>query len=355
MFQTEVCFFFDPQLSLLFFPQEEPANGNCCDRKHHGKSYDDAHDDVDQLLRIHCYIFCRDKECQRPLGVFHLPQGVEILGSVQYGVGIAGACAGKLLLCFRKGRTVQIGHLGEHGVYVMPLQQFGIIGIEQLETVVVQYIDAVVIFVGIVAEIIVQLGHALRNTKVAQGDLFFSALQCDGGGKLFQKHHPGIVHGQRVGNVADPLRRVCQIVHFSQQPHAAMLGIITSGRIHGYQLSLFFRVIGKLRQLIQIAIEIGIGFQRGVVQIIALHIHIAPVGVDHIIQTAEHLVGDLLHLAQPLMIDKVPDVGLAHDKKGQDDCKADNADAPKQMFVFFLVHIQYLLSVLFSSMRYLPG
>ena len=37
--------------------------------------------------------------------------------------------------------------------------------------------------------------HLLRNTKVAQGDLFFSALQCDGGGELFQKHHPGVVLG----------------------------------------------------------------------------------------------------------------------------------------------------------------
>ena len=82
-------------------------------------------------------------------------------------------------------------------------------------------------------------------------------------------------------------------------------------------------------------------------------------GVDDILQTAEHLVGDLLHLAQPLMVDKVLDVSLAHDKKGQDDRKADNADAPKQLPVFFLVHIQHLLSVLFqahpSSMRYLPG
>ena len=82
-------------------------------------------------------------------------------------------------------------------------------------------------------------------------------------------------------------------------------------------------------------------------------------GVDDILQTVEHLVGDLFHLAQPLMVDKVLDVGLAHDKKGQDDRKADNADAPKQLPVFFLVHIQHLLSVLFqvhpSSMRYLPG
>lgn len=44
----------------------------------------------------------------------------------------------------------------------------------------VQHIDAVVIFVGVAAEIIVQLGHALGDAKVAQGDLFFSALQCDG-------------------------------------------------------------------------------------------------------------------------------------------------------------------------------
>ena len=141
----------------------------------------------------------------------------------------------------------------------MPLQQLGIIGVEQLETVVIQHIDAVVIFVGITAEIIVQLGHALRNTKVAQGDLFFSALQCDGGGELFQKHHPGVVHGQRVGNVADPLRCAFQILHSSQQPHAAILSIVMSGRVHGNQFDLSFMVIGKLRQLFQIAIELGIG------------------------------------------------------------------------------------------------
>ena len=73
------------------------------------------------------------------------------------------------------------------------------------------------------------------------------------------------------------------------------------------------------------------------------------------LQTAEHLVGDLFHLVQPLMVDKVLDVGPAHDKKGQDDRNDDNADAPKQFLVFFLVHIQYLLSVLFNSMRCLPG
>ena len=180
LLQTEVRFFFCLQLLLLLLPQEKPADENCYDREHHCNDDDDDHDDADQLLRIHGHIFCRNKERQCPLGVFHLLQGVEILGSVQYGVGIAGACAVKPLLCLRKGRTVQIGHLGEHGVYVMPLQQLGIVGVEQLETVVVQHIDTVVIFVGITAEIIVQLGHALRNTKVAQGDLFFSALQCDG-------------------------------------------------------------------------------------------------------------------------------------------------------------------------------
>ena len=35
-------------------------------------------------------------------------------------------------------------------------------------------------------------------------------------------------------------------------------------------------------------------------------------GVDHILQTAEHLVGDLFHLAQPLMVDKVLDLSLIH-------------------------------------------
>ena len=85
------------------------------------------------------------------------------------------------------------------------------------------------------------------------------------GGELFQKHHPGVVHGQRIGNIADPLRRVFQIVHFPQQTRAAILGIITPGSIHGDQFDLFFMVIGKLRQLFQIAVEIGIGLQRGVV------------------------------------------------------------------------------------------
>ena len=127
-----------------------------------------------------------------------------------------------------------------------------------------------------------------------------------------------------------------------------------SGRVHGNQFDLSFMVIGKLRQLFQIAVEIGISLQRSIVQIIALYIHLVPVVVDHILQTVEHLVGDLFHLAQPLMVDKVLDVGLAHDKKGQkhDD---DKAGAPKQLLVFFLVHIQYLLSVLFNSMRCLPG
>lgn len=114
-------------------------------------------------------------------------------------------------------------------------------------------------------------------------------------------------------------------------------------------------VIGKLRQLFQIAVEIGIGLQRSVVQIIALYIHLVPVGVDHILQTAEHLVGDLFHLAQPLMVDKVLDVGLAHDKKGQERHDDDKAEATKQLFIDFVVHIQYLLSVLFNSMRCLPG
>ena len=56
-------------------------------------------------------------------------------------------------------------------------------------------------------------------------------------------------------------------------------------------------------------------------------------GVDHILQTAEHLVGDLFHLVQPLMVDKVLDVGLAHDKNGQDDRNNNKADAPKQLFI----------------------
>ena len=154
---------------------------------------------------------------------------------------------------------MQIGHLGEHGVYVVPLQQLGIIGVEQLETVVVQYVDAVVIFVGVAAEIIVQLGHALGDAKIAQGDLAGLALQGDRCGELFQKHHPEVVRGQRVGNIADPLRRVFQILHFPQQPHAAILSIVMSGRVHGDQFDLFFLIIGKFRQLFQIAVELGIG------------------------------------------------------------------------------------------------
>ena len=355
LFQTEIRFFFSPQLLLLLLPQEKPADENCYDREHHRNDDDDDHDDVDQLLRIHGHIFCRNKERQCPLGVFHLLQGVEILSPIQHGIGIAGACAGKPLLCPRKGRVVQIGHPGEDGVYVVSLQQLGVIGVEQLEAIVIQHIDAVVVFVGVTAEIIVQLGHALGDAEVAQGDRFLSALQCDGGGELFQKHHPGVVLGQRVGNIADPLRCAFQIVHSPQQPHAAILGIIMSGSIHGYQFDLFFMVIGKLRQLFQIAVEVGVGLQRAVVQIITLHIHLVPVGVDDIFQTAEHLVGDFLHLAQPLMVDKVLDVGLAHDKKGQERHDDDKAEAAKQPFIDFVVHIRYLLSVLFSSMRYLPG
>ena len=355
LLQTEVRFFFCLQLPLLLLPQEKPADENRCDREHHGKADHDECDEIDQLLRIHGHIFCRDEERQRPLGVFHLLERIVILGPVQHGVGITGACAGKPLLCCCKGRTVQIGHLGEHGVYVVPLQQLGIVGVEQLEAVVIQHIDAVVIFVGVAAEIIVQLGHALRNAKVAQGDLAGLALQGDGGGELFQKHHPGVVHGQGVGNVADPLRCAFQIGHSSQQPHAAMRGIIMSGRVHGNQLDLLFFVIGKLGQLFQIGKQI-IGRLHGRIgQIIALHVYLVPVVVDHIFQTTEHLVGDFFHLAQPLVVDKVLDVGLAHGKKGQGQHDDDKAEAHKQLFIDFVVHIQYLLSVLFNSMRCLPG
>ena len=45
--------------------------------------------------------------------------------------------------------------------------------------------------------------------------------------------------------------------------------------------------------------EKEISLQRSIVQIIALYIHLVPVVVDHILQTVEHLVGDLFHLAQP--------------------------------------------------------
>lgn len=62
----------------------------------------------------------------------------------------------------------------------------------------------------------------------------------------------------------------------------------------------------------------------------------------------------MLHLAQPLVVDKVLDVGLAHDKKGQDQHDDDKAEKP-EFFIDFVVHIQYLLSVLFNSMRCLPG
>ena len=134
-----------------------------------------------------------------------------------------------------------------------------------------------------------------------------------------------------------------------------MRGIIMSGSIHGNQLDLLFFVIGKLGQLFQIGNQI-IGRLHGRIgQIIALHVHIVPVVVDHILQTTEHLVGDFLHLAQPLVVDKVLDVGLAHDKKGQGQHDDDKAEAHKQLFIDFVVHIQYLLSVLFNSMRCLPG
>ena len=70
MFQTEVRLFFSPQLPLLLFPQEEPASNDYRDREHHGKDYHAGRDETDQLLRIHGHIFCRNKERQRPLGVF---------------------------------------------------------------------------------------------------------------------------------------------------------------------------------------------------------------------------------------------------------------------------------------------
>ena len=47
LFQTEVCFFFSPQLLLLLLPQEKPADKNCYDREHHRNDDDDDHDDVD--------------------------------------------------------------------------------------------------------------------------------------------------------------------------------------------------------------------------------------------------------------------------------------------------------------------
>ena len=128
-----------------------------------------------------------------------------------------------------------------------------------------------------------------------------------------------------------------------------------SGSIHSNQLDLLFFVIGKLGQPFQIGKQI-IGRLHGrISQIIALHVHIVPVVVDHILQTVEHLVGDLFHLAQPFVVDKVLDVGLAHDKKGQGQHDDDKAEAHKQLFIDFVVHIQYLLSVLFNSMRCLPG
>ena len=128
-----------------------------------------------------------------------------------------------------------------------------------------------------------------------------------------------------------------------------------SGRVHGNQLDLLFFVIGKLGQLFQIGKQI-IGRLHGRIgQIIALHVHLVPVIVDHIFQTTEHLVGDFFHLAQPLVVDKVLDVGLAHGKKGQGQHDDDKAEAHKQLFIDFVVHIQYLLSVLFNSMRCLPG
>ena len=56
---------------------------------------------------------CEAKQ-KEPVSYTHLDvyKRQEILGPVQHGVGITGACAVKPLLCLRKGRTVQIGRPG---------------------------------------------------------------------------------------------------------------------------------------------------------------------------------------------------------------------------------------------------
>ena len=75
---------------------------------------------------------------------------------------------------------MQVGHLRKQSVDILPLQQLGVIAVEQLEAVVFQHIHAVVVIVGITAEVCIQLLHALRNAVVAQADLRCAGLQCDG-------------------------------------------------------------------------------------------------------------------------------------------------------------------------------
>ena len=70
-------------------------------------------------------------------------------------------------------------------------------------------------------------------------------------------------------------------------------------------------------------------------QKITLYIHVVPVGVEHLFQTVEHLVGDFLHLAQPFLIDKVLDVGVAQEKNAQEYRKAGKAGSKEEPFVFF--------------------
>ena len=75
---------------------------------------------------------------------------------------------------------MQVGHLRKHRVDIVTLQQLGVIAVEQLEAIVFQHIHAVVVIVGITAEVCIQLLHALRNAVVAQADLRCAGLQSDG-------------------------------------------------------------------------------------------------------------------------------------------------------------------------------
>ena len=124
-------------------------------------------------------------------------------------------------------------------------------------------------------------------------------------------------------------------MHLPQKTSAALLGVIPPGGINDQQGDLLFFQIGKGGYPLQIRIQVGVGLQVGANQVIALHIDICPTVANNILQIAEHLVGDLLHLVQAFFIDKIFDIGPAQDKEARD-CRKAGEDAGQQdAAVFF--------------------
>ena len=155
-----------------------------------------------------------------------------------------------------------------------------------------------------------------------------------------------------MGNIADPFRVILEGVHLPQKALIALRGVIPPGGINGQQGDLLFLQIGKGRYSLQIRIHIRVGLQVGADQVVALHIDICPTVANNILQIAEHLVGDLLHLVQALFIDKIFDIGPAQDKKANDYRKTGEDASQKDAAVFFILpHV----AAPFRSMRRLHG